>query len=166
MNIELRKIQHVERLSEETNCYVAQVWVDGKHIVDVSNEGHGGPDNQYPAKGYTYKDIEALNERCKSEFGQKTHHDITIEQDLEAVCGDLLTEWLIERDIKKALSRQVCFTLHSKRGIFSVNLTKKGHKFSIGEVVTALRSRHGSDLEMIVNQLPIKQAVEFWKGHE
>jgi len=35
--IELRAIEHIARASEETYCYAAKVYVDGKHVADVSN---------------------------------------------------------------------------------------------------------------------------------
>jgi hypothetical protein len=44
MKIELRKISFNERMSEETNCYAADLYVDGKKVGEVGNDGHGGCD--------------------------------------------------------------------------------------------------------------------------
>lgn len=66
--MELRKIKHFNELSQETMAFSAQLWVDGKHIADVSNNGEGGPNNIYPAKGYTWDDIrqyDNLDAECK-----------------------------------------------------------------------------------------------------
>jgi hypothetical protein len=59
--MELRKIKHFNELSQETAAFSAQLWVGGKHIADVSNNGEGGPNNIYPAKGYTWKDVQIYN---------------------------------------------------------------------------------------------------------
>jgi hypothetical protein len=44
MNITLKNIKYVAALSEETPCYTAAVYIDGKKAGTVSNRGHGGPD--------------------------------------------------------------------------------------------------------------------------
>lgn len=45
MKIELKNIKHAEFASQETNCFEAVVYIDGKRAAVVSNEGHGGGDN-------------------------------------------------------------------------------------------------------------------------
>lgn len=41
MKIELKRIQFIERLSEETNCFVADLHINGKKIGLASNRGDG-----------------------------------------------------------------------------------------------------------------------------
>lgn len=60
---ELRRITHNARLSEETSAYAADLYVDGKLFAHVSNDGHGGCDHQYPAKGKTYDDRQQMEIR-------------------------------------------------------------------------------------------------------
>ena len=40
----LKAIKYSEWASQETACYQAKLYVDGKSFAYVSNEGHGGPD--------------------------------------------------------------------------------------------------------------------------
>jgi len=42
MKIELKKISFNERMSEETNCFVADLYINGKNVGECRNEGHGG----------------------------------------------------------------------------------------------------------------------------
>lgn len=42
MKIELKKIQVFERMSEETNAFVADVYIEGKKVGTAKNDGHGG----------------------------------------------------------------------------------------------------------------------------
>ena len=73
MKIELRSITLSKALSEETPAYTGKVFVDGVHICNVSNHGHGGCDMQYPAKGKTSADIDALNATIKATYPKRTY---------------------------------------------------------------------------------------------
>lgn len=42
MKIELKKISFNERMSEETHCFVADLYINGKNVGECRNEGHGG----------------------------------------------------------------------------------------------------------------------------
>lgn len=63
MKVELKKFTSNARLSQETLCFSADLYVDGKKIGECSNRGHGDPIL------ITYFDAEAgkaLEEYCKS----------------------------------------------------------------------------------------------------
>ena len=58
VKFELRKIKYFDAMSEETPCFTAEIWEDGKHVANAKNSGHGGCnqiDNIY--KVNTYKDV-------------------------------------------------------------------------------------------------------------
>jgi hypothetical protein len=59
-NFELKKLKFHEDMSEETPCFSADLYENGKLVAHVSNDGHGGNNNVYPANGLTYKDVEHL----------------------------------------------------------------------------------------------------------
>ena len=61
MDITLKKVKLVESLSEETACFSADVYVDGKLVAPVSNRGQGGPNEVRPAEGLTYSDVRHLD---------------------------------------------------------------------------------------------------------
>jgi hypothetical protein len=63
MKIELKKISFNERMSEETNCFVADLYINGKKVGYAKNDGHGGctdyrgnskEDNQVIAEAEAY----------------------------------------------------------------------------------------------------------------
>ena len=96
--IELKNIKYAAFASEETNCYEATLYVDGKRFAIVSNSGHGGADMQDPISPFTYKDLAQLQKTIAEEypkwgsaFGDDDKYDTT----LEIVCGDLMNEWHI-----------------------------------------------------------------------
>ena len=44
---ELKKVQFFDEMSEETSCFKAEIWEDGKLVADVSNTGKGGCNDIY-----------------------------------------------------------------------------------------------------------------------
>jgi hypothetical protein len=42
MKIELKKISFYERMSEETNCFAADLYINGKKVGECKNDGQGG----------------------------------------------------------------------------------------------------------------------------
>ena len=71
--LEVKNLSHYARGSEETPCYNATVYINGKKAIEVSNDGHGGCDRQD-----TYPEIEErglvqqADEWCVAKFGQET----------------------------------------------------------------------------------------------
>ena len=57
MKLELKNITYYKQGSEETPCYNADVFVDGKKMFHTSNDGHGGADRTYGHGDYKWKDI-------------------------------------------------------------------------------------------------------------
>ena len=47
MKIDLRKVKFFDEMSEETSCFKAEIWENGKHIADVKNDGRGGCNDIY-----------------------------------------------------------------------------------------------------------------------
>ena len=96
--LEVKNISHYARGSEETPCYNATVYINGKKAIEVSNEGHGGSDRQdtypemldfHPTRNF----LALANEWCIKTYGKKTHKYMSngeeksfeIEMDLEHV---------------------------------------------------------------------------------
>lgn len=58
MKLDLRKIKYFDEMSEETPCFTAQIWENGKHVADVKNDGHGGGNMvNHIHNVNTYKDV-------------------------------------------------------------------------------------------------------------
>lgn len=49
MRIELKRITVSERQSDETLCFAATIYLDGKRAGEARNAGHGGETEVYPA---------------------------------------------------------------------------------------------------------------------
>jgi len=55
----LKKIAFYERMSEETNCFAADLYIDGKKVGEAKNDGQGGCTNYY---GFTKEDNEIIRQ--------------------------------------------------------------------------------------------------------
>jgi len=64
----LKKVKVYEAMSEETICFSADLYEDGKLVAHVSNRGQGGSNEIDPAKGLRYEDvahIDNLDTECE-----------------------------------------------------------------------------------------------------
>lgn len=164
IKIELRSVEHIERCSEETNCYAAKVFIDGKHVADVSNEGHGGCDHQRPARGKTQADLAALDALIGATFPRMTYDGEDLgPATLESVCGDLLTEWLISRDLTRLMNRAIVFVALGMPGLRTVSLKQKRHKFTVAEVGLFVRRKYVG--AQVLNTMPFDAAMELYRKH-
>lgn len=167
MKIELKKISYSKSLSEETNAYTAQVWVDDVHVCDVSNHGQGGCDEQHPAKGKTHKDVAALNDAIKAERGkEKTEftHDgkpFYIDVDLEHVCGDLLEKHLVEKTLRRDLTNKILFQKPGKPGIYEVK-KPKGPVDQTPKLIAIIKEKH--QCATTLNEMPFDEALKIYRA--
>lgn len=128
MNIELKNIKHSAFASQETHCFEATLYVDGKRFCLVSNDGHGGCDNYYPIKrtdGSVYNGVKAINEKLAAE-----HEDIN----LEIVVGNLVNKWLQDREIKTLLRR---ISYIKNGGLYQIIAKHKPTPHNIEALMTA-----------------------------
>ena len=162
--IELKKIQVFEAMSEETNCYVGTVYINGKPAIEVKNDGHGGGDMQYPINGNDRRILDAANEYCKKNFPaslflkpfeEATAKDVTY-CDLECWCGDQVTDYLIAKDVASMTKTKVAFL----RGKDTFTIKKAGH--TVEKITAHLQKTEGKDV-FIFNNVSKEEAVKKMK---
>jgi hypothetical protein len=140
MNIELKNIKFSETLSVDTNAFTADVYVDGKKLLDARNNGMGGS-TDYHLYDLTHKEkLKEVEAFClalpphKSKWGE-------MEMNLEFKIDLLLEEWLaakenarIEKKILKDSLKGIC--VKTEKGYRLINWT--GHT-----IETMLKSAQG-----------------------
>jgi len=157
--IQLKNIKYAAFASEETHCYSASVYFDGKRVGTVKNDGHGGADYEYiedrdgwDEMGKYIATLDSITET----FGGESAYCIIM--DLEIICGDLVNEWLIDRDLKRALSKKVLFTKVGKDGVFQSKTAK--NKATLDHWITQIDAR--DDTSQILNCLTLDDAREIY----
>lgn len=148
MKIELKKFQFFERMSEETNAFVADVYANGVKIAYAKNDGHGGETFYYPEQ----KNVKLLAEAekyCKSlpptvYKGQGMGgRDIVIESNLVNVIDDLVSAAIKAKDDKKLEKKMEKAIMWGVKG--GSSYTYVNFKVKLSEIPTAR-------LQMYVNE--------------
>ena len=159
MKIELRNIKHAAFASEETYCFSATVYVDGKKAGSARNAGKGGATDVWPPE------LEArLNAYAATlpyiDIGPVAHCGAAMEirQTAETLIDDLLGDWLLERDLKRALSSRVLF-VRGGMVLQTAAMNKKALDWNLRSQDLASRLRADS----ILNLLPWNEAVAAYK---
>ena len=110
MNITIKNLKHADFASEETYCFSATVYVDGKRAFLASNDGHGvcnsydsiKPGAEESAK--MWKQLAAVNDHLKTLMGKEFQGKF-LQPDLDWILSDLVGAELTRRHVKKILRR-------------------------------------------------------------
>ena len=154
MKLELKNIKHTDWASEETHCYQASLYVNGKPVAVVSNDGHGGPDRDYAHPKFNdefsvYCDkMLAVHAYFKSL--PKTPSEWCADglpQELEYWCADQVNDCLSAKELKRKLKAGFLFQFADGVGVF-------GHK---------KRPSRASGVAVVLNDLPFADALAIWK---
>ena len=159
MKLELKNIKHSEFASHETFCYEANLYVNGKPFAHVSNEGQGGADYLYRddrfLDGEAWSKCHALLKiHCADKF-RWTMGDGWIEGSIETACHELMGDYLIRKDLNKAL-KEPCYLDNNQ--IVSYNVSSK--RPNIFDQIR--RQLEKPDL-VFLNELPKDEAFKMFK---
>lgn len=165
MKIELRSIKHSAFASQETNCFEATVYIDGKKAGTVHNSGHGGCHFYYPRTLQERLDEHAKTLPAIVCEDMKDPHDpskpFTYQPDADSVIDRLLTDHLIERDLKRALGKRILFVKDGK-----LMQTKTLRKEAIAHYMLPanlerVKQQYGTDT--ILNAMPLAEALAIYR---
>jgi hypothetical protein len=101
MKIELKRIQFSERMSEETNCFVADLYINGKNVGEAKNEGCGGPTNYYGNSKESNDIIRECEKYCSSLPDVDLGNNLKIKNSLEWAIDELFESYLKEKENKR-----------------------------------------------------------------
>ena len=105
--IELKNLKHSDFASQETYCFEASVYIDGKKAGTVSNQGCGGCHSYHPNTLYPL---------LKAEADKLPHHEwrlndqvLSVAPDADTIISELVTEALTAKDLKSGMRRRILF---------------------------------------------------------
>lgn len=154
MNITLTKVKYAAFASQETNCFEAVICVDGKPVAHVRNDGHGGCDHHDVIDRKAWSDMLEYVKGLPPvpcEWGDKK----PLEMDIDLYVGDLFTNWLMERDLKRKLKKLILVTHKNEKGIWQI-------RGPINNVRIAL-VKASAKTDNVLNELPFTEALALWK---
>lgn len=118
--ITLKNIKYAAFASQETHCYEATIYFDGKKVGHVSNEGHGGCDDDRATDDKGWAEMLAFIKTLPREpWGfdapkdwsteKKADHLLGMETDLEIICCDLVGDHLVARDLRRDMKKSLIY---------------------------------------------------------
>ena len=159
MKLELKRIETIERLSEETQCYAAVAYVDDKPFLHVSNAGHGGPDEERvheksPWQGAAVDTLMSdIQNQLAGSRAPEIFHGMTITFDFQLWCSEQVDNHLSRKQALSILRKISTLTAAGKIMPYAAkykptpaNLKNVSGRLSVGEI--------------LLNTLPREDAIE------
>lgn len=162
MKLELKNIKHTEWASQETHCFQASLYVDGKAVAIIGNDGQGGCDYEYDHPKCkvdyraTMKAVHAYFKALPNEPSEWSEDGFP--QQLEYWCAEQINDWLSAKELKRKMKSYVLIQLLSKEGIYQ---TKYHPTTTKGEWVI---NKQAGETRRILNDMPFDEALAIWRA--
>ena len=116
MKVELKSIEHSDKLSHETLAFFGKVFVNGKYIAHAENDGRGGSTDVYPVGTTWDEEGNATYDKTNKETLNKLREwaDEKFTYGLEQLIDDLVLEELYWRDFQKLKRRKLLYYQSNK----------------------------------------------------
>lgn len=163
MRVELKNVKYAAFASEETSCFEATIYVDGKREGTARNDGHGG---------MTFIEPRALQERLDAYAATLPEQDLghglgKVKQTGETLVDDLLTEHLVAQDLKRLLRTRIVTVGHDGK----VYQTSAGRKASLEATLGRIRAMPSAEAlehfkaDYILNLCTFDEALRLFRAH-
>ncbi len=165
--LELKAIKVLASRSEETFCYTASVYLNGKKAMTVGNGGHGACDDQDEIIPGSHQAIDDFLKTQNSASALFVRGEVSIHYHcLEYWCSALVGEFLTNQDLKRAYNkdRKKELMFIKDGSLVSVDLKQNGRLFPVEDVAKVMRKRHGENL-VILNLLSAEEALKLYAEH-
>lgn len=146
MKIELKKIKFSEHLSEETNAFTAEIYINGKNAGYAKNDGHGGCTFYHAYEGKRDL-IEQAEQHCLT-LPPINYGTFQIDMNLENKIDQLFEEWLKSKDeanLQKKLQKDMLDGLCIKTNGGYEKLTWKSGKITV-TIAQMIRVENGKKM--------------------
>lgn len=154
--IELKNLKHSEFASQETYCFEASIYIDGKKAGTVSNQGCGGCHSYHPHT--LYEILKAEADKLPPEEVDLGGHIFTMTPDADTIISELVTEALQAKDLKSAMRRRILFigedgSVYETKTLEAAVLANQLRRPNIHEVLKT---------KTILNLLPFPEALSIY----
>lgn len=150
MKIEIRNVKYAAFASQETACFEANVYIDGKKEGTVRNDGHGGCHvyNPHQLEVRIGDHAATLPKLASGEWNGCWSEDAKKRILADALISEILEEQLLRRDYKRLIGCKVLFTKRDGKLYESKKVTKLNLVF----LIESAKGR--ADIDKILNLMP------------
>ena len=155
MKIELKALKYSDFASQETHCFHANVYIDGKKAGWAENNGHGGMTNIQPRA--LYETIRQCTDKIPPRIVDFNGTTLTLEASPDSYIDEMVTLALHERDLKRAMKSRILFTRENQ--VFETK------KLTAAELAASLDNAHLKDklkADQVLNLLPMGEALNLY----
>ena len=180
--MELKNLSHNVTFSEETHCFSASVYINGKRMFCAKNRGCGGPNDYLPFDFANGKEafVEAMS-LAREEAKQYTLKKIELGEDLQWAIdafgdgkSDELIDWLIADLINEQLTlKEMRKTLKKKVTVYdpkSNDILHLGRDKPTDEILEKYKNHFATRSEIKnakdwiwLNTIPEAEAYKYWR---
>lgn len=160
LQITLKNVRHYPSMSQETACFEAVVYINGKKAGYVANRGHGG---SHEMDSSVREPLAAYARTLPAETYEMDGKSFTLPQCADSLIDDALNvilrqkeEMRFERIARKDLSTRVMFVREGK-----LLQTKKLPAAAVSDAV----KHYVAQGETVLNALPFAEAFAMWKQY-
>lgn len=182
MKLELKKVTFSEALSEETNAFTADVYLDGKLVATAKNTGQGGDTDIHayakpragnaPLQHAEIKANRAIMAQYDEWAAQQPNVLVgkfesapegftrTVQLDVETAFEVWLKEYYDKKDaarLKRLCKKEWVFTLHEKDGKptdpNALLTIKRDPTHQLAAIGKHLRDKYGDNLKQFFNEI-------------
>ena len=100
MKLSLRKLKYYTELSEETQCYTAELFLDGKKVATVRNDGRGGSTDVYYTEGWQSESTQKLEEYAKNNpvvYNLNGH--VCKSKGVDVIVDEMFEKWMEKNEL-------------------------------------------------------------------
>ena len=159
MKIELKKIKFSEAMSEETNAFTADLYINGKKRGYCNNTGQGGCTDYHSFVSDDNKVIAEAEAHYKSlPKVRSEEYNFEYQPSLESTIDDLLSDWFKAKHLKKLEKLMVNHILigeslesrHISKIKYSIDLAK-ARVDVLQSIINNTKQKHLKDNDVILN---------------
>lgn len=114
---EIKNFKYLESRSEETYCFSAVLYVNGKKVADCGNSGQGGPTDVYFLS--QYKEMERDIKDFLKSLPKIKYENCEFDRTLEYIVDELVEELLKAKELKKLMKKTGQYLIfHNPKGTY------------------------------------------------
>ena len=155
MKIELKALKYSDFASQETHCFQANIYIDGKMRGTADNDGRGGMTTIRPWQ--LHNEIKLYTDKIPPKVYTYGDQSMTLEASPDSYIDELVTLALHEKDLKRAMKTRILFTRGNQ--VFE---TQKFDAAKLSAAVNHPQVCEKLDADKILNLLPIAEALEIY----
>ena len=155
MKIELKALKYSDFASQETHCFQANIYIDGKMRGWASNDGRGGMTNIQPND--LWAEIKQYTDKMPPTIYKYGDQEMTIEASPDGLIDEFVTLALHEKDLKRAMKTRILFTRENQ--VFE---TKKLTAAELAASLAHAQIKDKLNADQVLNLLPMGEALSLY----